>query len=82
MAIQPTPPNRTHPKIRVIIAGLMKGDLWLISPDHKGPRLFLGRATESDPRLRACQHGNAWRQSTQVYHSQHCLWLLAYLANG
>ena len=34
------PPNVPPPEIRVLIAGLIKGSQWLISPDHKA--LFLG----------------------------------------
>ena len=44
MAGQPTPPGpRTPPRNKGLIAGLIKGNQWVfISPDHKGPRLFLG----------------------------------------
>ena len=37
------PPRTPPPEIRVLIAGLIKGNQRVfISPDHKGPRLFLG----------------------------------------
>ena len=36
MAGQPTPPGpRTPPRNKGLIAGLIKGNQWLISPDHK-----------------------------------------------
>ncbi len=41
MAIQSTPPGpRTPPRNKGLIFGLIKGNQWLISPDHKA--LFLG----------------------------------------
>ena len=38
------PPKATFtPRNKGLIAGLVKGNQWVfISPDHKGPRLFLG----------------------------------------
>ena len=45
MASQPTPPNVTPPEIRVVIASLIKGNRWLISPDHKA--LFVEGGTSS-----------------------------------
>ena len=44
MAIQPTPLTYP-PRNKGLIAGLIKGNQSLISPDHKGPRLFLGGGT-------------------------------------
>ena len=38
---QPPHPWRTPARNKGLIAGLMKGNPWFISPDHKGPRLFL-----------------------------------------
>ena len=36
-------PGPRRNEIRVLIAGLIKGNQWVfISPDHTGPRLFLG----------------------------------------
>ena len=36
MASQPTPPGHvTPPRNKGLIAGLIKGNQWLISPDHK-----------------------------------------------
>ena len=35
MAIQPTPPKGTPPRNKGLIAGLIKGNQWLIRPDHK-----------------------------------------------
>ena len=42
LVIQPTPPRVTYPlpRNKGLIAGLIKGNQWLISPDHKA--LFLG----------------------------------------
>ena len=37
---QPPPGPRTPPRNKGLIAGLIKGNQWLISPDHKA--LFLG----------------------------------------
>ncbi len=43
MAGQPTPlAQATPPRSKGLTAGLIKGNQWVfISPDHKGPRLFL-----------------------------------------
>ena len=35
-------PNVTPLRTKGLIDGLIKGNQGLISPDHKGPRLFLG----------------------------------------
>ncbi len=62
MAIQPTPPGpRTPPqKSPGLIAGLIKGNLWVfISPDHKA--LFISAPGVRGP-------GEGWLMLAQVLH--------------
>ena len=51
MASQPTPPGNLHPPPRNkgLRAGLIKGNQWFTSPDHKA--LFLGGGTLQGGRL-------------------------------